>query len=855
MASSHRDDENSADADANGKNSKTTTGDSKGRPNRRSFLKMGATAAGAAAVGSAAGRSKAAVTHHGITFDNVLDAVNDLGVDATGGNAVDSAVKSAMADDTLIEFPPGTYLWTEEHDYLDRRNVGIRSTTGNPDDVTFVFPQGFREVFMAIKDGSQNVLLEGFEVAQTADQDTGIGIVVRADDGIEVHNISFTGFSPENKPSNQLYATIETVDGVGTIDGVTIDGGGVVDTYPHRMTGIFGGTPHIGELYIRNCDIRELGSSGVRYTGGTGAVKVENCYFENIDNAALRIHGNDHDGGKQSWAKGCEFVNDDSLVEHLPSGENYENADMIRADGAGNAYSGLLIENCTFKHFSDPDGTFSRGCICRPGWGNHGGMTVRDCTMRLDDDGAEAIDAKHSSSGADNAVLVENTHVTGTLNSTASGSIMHIGDSDGSAVSNCCISVPNAEDGILIEDSSNCSVESSDIDVPGQATKFVNSSVSTSGITSDGACRLPGDGSSDDGSSDDGSSGDTSTDYRSLGITGKGTPTNYTFTVSGELKSDDLESWDDITGSTAEGWVTEDTQSDTFDFTGEVTDFEFLEGDATVTVDGSEVDPSSLGYETLKITGKGTATNYKFTVSGSLSSDNLEKWDDITDSTAEGWVTEDTQSDTFDFTGEVTDFEFLEGDATVELNGTEIDPSSYWQTLDRELTVIADAETVTDYTFSVDGDVEPVTDGDMPAGDFDNVTADGDLMVVDGVTSDAGGDRWKFSGEVVDLTLEAEGAAYIDGTQVDPAKVGTDETEAFPHHILFDGAASTDVCEYEFAVSGAVAKSPDLGSMEAAEELTDGVVTGSVAEDTDGFRFSGSLTSLELDGTADVTFE
>jgi len=43
--------------------------------------------------------------------------------------------------------------------------------------------------------------------------------------------------------------------------------------------------------------------------------------------------------------------------------------------------------------------------------------------------------------------------------------------------------------------------------------------------------------------------------------------------------------------------------------------------------------------------------------------------------------------------------------------------------------------------------------------------------------------------------------------------------------------------------------------MEAAEELTDGVVTGSVAEDTDGFRFSGSLTSLELDGTADVTFE
>jgi len=434
-------------------------------------------------------------THYGIEFPTVFDAVEDLGVDPTGKKSVDSAVKSAAADDTLIEFPPGTYLWEREHDFIGHTNFGIRSTTGDPDDVTFVFPKGFSGVFLAVREKSKNVLLEGFEVAQSDDRSTGAGIVVRAVDGAEVRNLRFSGFSPSHEPSNQLYTTIETVDGVGTIDNVTIDGGGVIDTYPNRMVGIFGGTPHTGELRISNCDIRELGSSGIRYTGSTGAVKVEDCYFENIDNGALRVHGNEHADGKQSWVKRCEFVNDDSLLAHLPADESYENADMVRVDDAGNGYQGLLIEECTFKYLSHPDGTTSRGCISRPGWSDHGGFTVRGCTMQIDADGPEAIDASGSSDTVENTVTVADTHISGSTEQSDTGSVIYIVDSNESVVRNCCISVPAMAHGIRFENSARCTVSDSDISVANRATVAVDSTVSTIDITEEGACRRPGDDS------------------------------------------------------------------------------------------------------------------------------------------------------------------------------------------------------------------------------------------------------------------------------------------------------------------------------------------------------------------------
>ncbi|HKJ57858.1 MAG TPA: hypothetical protein VKA37_01425, partial [Halobacteriales archaeon] len=133
----------------------------------------------------------------------------------------------------------------------------------------------------------------------------------------------------------------------------------------------------------------------------------------------------------------------------------------------------------------------------------------------------------------------------------------------------------------------------------------------------------------------------------------------------------------------ANGWVTTSQHVDSFVFTGEITDFTIHQGSATVTVDGEEVDVGSSDEpveHTLTIRGTGTAANYEFAVSGDLAEDpdggDLEEWDTLEGSSANGWVTTSQHVDSFVFTGEITDFAFAQGSADVSLDGTQVDPDS-----------------------------------------------------------------------------------------------------------------------------------------------------------------------------------
>jgi hypothetical protein len=84
------------------------------------------------------------------------------------------------------------------------------------------------------------------------------------------------------------------------------------------------------------------------------------------------------------------------------------------------------------------------------------------------------------------------------------------------------------------------------------------------------------------------STDETFSDNSRLKIEGTGTITRYSFEVSGDLNpvSDTIEPWDETSGSGAVGWVTDTTHIDEYDFTGEITSFEFLLGEAEVYVDG-----------------------------------------------------------------------------------------------------------------------------------------------------------------------------------------------------------------------------------------------------------------------------
>lgn len=178
-----------------------------------------------------------------------------------------------------------------------------------------------------------------------------------------------------------------------------------------------------------------------------------------------------------------------------------------------------------------------------------------------------------------------------------------------------------------------------------------------------------------------------------LTIKGQGEATNYQVAVSGDLQEnpDDgpLEpDVDTLEGSIAEGWVTTPEHVDSFRFTGDLLAFQFLEGNATVLLNGGEVDSDSLGTDlphVITITGTGEPAHYNFSVSGDLAPNPdegaLELQNDNLDSPrADGWVTTPKHVDSFRYSGNVSEFTFTQGNATVRVNGEEVDPADLGNT-------------------------------------------------------------------------------------------------------------------------------------------------------------------------------
>jgi hypothetical protein len=162
-----------------------------------------------------------------------------------------------------------------------------------------------------------------------------------------------------------------------------------------------------------------------------------------------------------------------------------------------------------------------------------------------------------------------------------------------------------------------------------------------------------------------------------------------------------------------------------------------------------------------------------------------------------------------------------------------------------------DEETTLSQTLTVRGsgtDVEytiETTDG-IVAGGSDNTVSDPALKVSDTVAGD-GEDWYWWDGEIVNVSLSGDAELYINGEAVDP------DAYTFPHAIVVEGRNAESA--YEFDVTGSVTKSHLLGSVEEGDVVDDGSVSGSVEDDLDGYRFSGDLTRLKVNGDASVSFE
>jgi len=287
----------------------------------------------------------------------------------------------------------------------------------------------------------------------------------------------------------------------------------------------------------------------------------------------------------------------------------------------------------------------------------------------------------------------------------------------------------------------------------------------------DGVPTSPEEAASGSGSTGSSSSGRTDTndepDLPNLLLV-DGSPsdaTRYEFTVSGEVehsnaKGASIDDGDTIDGSTVQGSVGD--WKDAFRYAGELEELT-VDGPGSVLVNGEAVDPADYGQEkphVLEVVGSGTPTSYEITVDGAIE---LASTDEpateattVSGTTVQSSVTDETQ--TFRFSGELTDITVTDGEAAVMLDGEQIDPSEYGdQELPPHALVIdgVDTDGPSTYSFEIDGTVVKSTYQDASMDDGD---------VIDGTTVRGAVYNWIdaywFDGDIADFRLR--GDANVD---------------------------------------------------------------------------------------------
>jgi hypothetical protein len=856
---------------------------------RRSYLRLtGAAAITTGAAAAAAGTGAAAETRHGIEFDRVVDAVDDLGLDPDGNRTVEGTLANEVQPGTLVQFPEGTYQFGGSYDMPDR--VGF---VGDGD-VKFRPPNGFNNPLLdtGLHGDSDNLLVEGIDIDLRADNTTcSIRFVVDNRFHIEDMEIIGRGMHSGSSTAYAFLAGVRNESGVGVIRNITAKKGSRIGQYKggNGRVGIWGAVGQ-GTLKCQNLDFREFGNNGIYASRTQMKVQVEDSYFENNNVCGVRI------SGEGSYVENCEIVIDV---------DNYTGPRPISTDTGFNP-RGIIVEQAKMSRTSSwriPAGAEIRNCDL---WAKsspllqsvieHGpqgrSLLIKNTRVQCDVDGTPAIRRDrpgHLPWRKDQDVppephwtRMENVQVTGNA---SGGAAVQLTGGDGSEVRGSCIQQEGSNrTGVQIIDASDCVVEDTNINVSGQAVDLQSASADTSNITNGDSCPAPNIENTTSSEYEDSPSGSETQDSfqgNVLTIFGDSGEANYEFSVS----SDDLQKLtangatiddsDVIDGSTASGTVW--GGKDSYGFEGDVTSFT-IDNAATITLNGETVSADSLGSDstesssssddsdstssdqhTLTLVGDSGEANYEFSVESSLEKSTAnnateDSEDTVDGNTATGFVWGGI--DSYQFEGDVTSFT-IDNDATLVLDGREVtaddlgssETTDSGSSPDRSLVIYGDSGEA-NYEFSVSGELAAADDEwgiDADDGDqIDDSTATGYVW--------GGADSYAFSGDITSFGIDNDATVVLDGEEVDPSELGTTDT-TLPNTITVD-AADTEAT-YQFSIAGAIEKSTaNDATIDDGDTIESGTASGVVEPGKkDSYDFEGTVTSFYVDGDASITFD
>jgi hypothetical protein len=482
---------------------------------------------------------------------------------------------------------------------------GLGTTASAADYRTVTVPAGGSETFsLGSGDTLENVLID------VTANDADVFIKARGT-GWTIRNVGIRGKLDIGDDNNVLdsqygggYHQVLNCQGEGVIENVYL-GDGVVEGVDRTAMNV--GRDHADHIEMRRCNVGRWSSNAI-YAAGFGRVTGPGP--------------TDGAGGTIAF-RSCYFH--DNNVAHL----------RLAADGT-------VVENCTMENTNDvpvlplsnggaENVINSRGIYT--GYGDPSQViSVRGCDIDItaeNTDGAAsaAVSDDHSTFGELSTVRIEDSQVRGRL-------------------------VGSHVETRNVGDNPDTSIPS------GVPTSAEEAAAGTS---------------SDDGSTGGDSGADSGQDSfdSTLSISG-GSPSNvvtYEFRVSDEIRKttarnasidddDVIESDGSVSGGVAGG-------ADGYEFSGELTGFS-LDGDATVYLDGQQVDPSTLGgeetppnYVVIDGGDDGRWTRYEFSVDGAV--EKSDEWgsvnghDAVDGTTVSGWVKDGV--DSYRYSGDIGSFD------------------------------------------------------------------------------------------------------------------------------------------------------------------------------------------------------
>ena len=227
------------------------------------------------------------------------------------------------------------------------------------------------------------------------------------------------------------------------------------------------------------------------------------------------------------------------------------------------------------------------------------------------------------------------------------------------------------------------------------------------------------------------------------------------------------------------------------------------------------------------------------------------------------------------------------------------------ETDETELVIAADNSNGINYLFTSTGVITPQYDvGQYRANRSEptDYAIENDDGTYTGVGSLSGSgesrDTFTFEGDLIDLSADGDTSAltlYADGEEISVDELTVDEidvqdpTETPPeddetddaddsdeeeqsetpsgsegdlsNHIIIDGSMTDAIANYQVYVTGDIEPDESLSSVgsshwDQTDELVDeGSVVGLVRNGIDGFRYSGEIIAINVDGSVDITIE